>query len=66
MGSKIGDQVGSGGANRRPGGAQWMYGTERDTPPPWSSPFLSPFLHAQLAQLTGRCALTAYIQDIIV
>ena len=33
MGSKIGDQVGSGGANRRPDGAQWMYGTERDNGP---------------------------------
>ena len=30
-GSKIGDQVGSGDANRRPGGAQRMYGRERDT-----------------------------------
>ena len=27
MGSMEGDQMGSGGANRRLGGAQWMYGT---------------------------------------
>ena len=31
MGSMMGDQVGSGGANRHLGGAQRMYGTERDT-----------------------------------
>ena len=30
MGSMMGDQVGSGGANRRLGGAQRTYGTERD------------------------------------
>ena len=31
MGSEVGDQRGSGDATRRPGGAQWMYGTNRDT-----------------------------------
>ena len=30
MGSKTDDQVGSGGTNRRLGGAQRMYGMERD------------------------------------
>ena len=31
MGPEVGDQMGSGGNTRRPGGAQWMYGTDRDS-----------------------------------